>query len=466
MFTNKPKNNKNLKYWLNLSALCMAFWAASAPRATAQLKGQSIDKIIAKVDNYIVLKSDLEVAYLQASQNNQRPRPDLRCKVLENLVINKLMLAKADIDSVTVEEKMVNEQLDRRMQYMISTIGSREKLEAYYKKSVEQFKVELRKQVKEMMLAEKMQNSITADIKVTPAQVKRFFNEIPTDSLPFFSTEVEIGQIILTPKVGKDRKAEARTQLETLKNRIEKGEDFGTLARVYSQDPASAAEGGDLGFWGRGAMVPEYEQAALQLKPNELSGIVESQFGLHLIQLIEKRGTEYRSRHILIRPTSSAQDLEDARTRLDSIRTAIMQDSISFEKAAKKFSSDEGTKNNGGYFTDATTNSTHIATENLDPVIYFITDTMKVGQLTKPLPVRTEDGKEAVRMIYFKSKTPPHAANLKDDYQKIQHAALQEKKAEAMNKWFDKTKGEVFINIDPEYSECKILQGETTMLDE
>ena len=463
MFINKLKNNKNLKYWLNLS-LWSVLLAWPFSNVSAQFKAQNVDKIIAKVDNYIVLKSDLEVAYMQASQNNgQRIRPDLKCKVLETLVINKLMLAKADLDSVTVESKMVEEQLDRRMQYMISSIGSREKLEAYYKKTVEQFKNELRKQVKEMMIVEKMQGSITKDVKVTPAQVKRFFNEIPKDSLPFFSTEVEVGQILMYPKVGKDKKTEARAQLEALKVRIEKGEDFGTLARVYSQDPVSAAEGGDLGFWGRGAMVPEFEQAALQLKPNEISGIVESQFGFHLIQLIERRGTEYRSRHILIKPKSSEQDMAELSQRLDSISTAIKLDSISFDKAAKKFSEDEMTKNNGGYFIDATTSSQKIATENLDPVIFFIIDTMKVGAISRPLPVRSDDGKEALRIVYYKSKTPPHAANLKDDYQKIQHAALQEKKTIALNQWFEKSKGEVFVSVDEEYNECKILQGEQSL---
>lgn len=454
-----------LKYWLSLSVI-VALCAGVSGSAMAQFKNQNIDKIIAKVDNYIVLRSELEVAYLQASQNNaQRLRPDLKCKVLESLVVNKLMLAKADIDSVTVENKMVEEQLDRRMQYMISSIGSREKLENYYKKTVEQFKNELRKQVKEMMLVDKMQNSITKDVKVTPAQVKRFFNQIPTDSLPFFSTEVEVGQIMMFPKVGKSKKTEARAQLETIKARIEKGEDFGTLARVYSQDPVSAAEGGDLGFWGRGAMVPEYEQAALQLKPNELSGIVESQFGFHLIQLIERRGTEYRSRHILIKPSSSQEDMAQLSARMDSIRGAILMDSIGFDKAAKKFSDDDATKNNGGYFVDATTNSQKIATENLDPVVFFIIDTMKVGALSRPMPVRTEDGKEALRVLFYKSKTPPHAANLRDDYQKIQYAAIQEKKTRILNEWFDKSKGEVFISIDPEYSTCKILEG-TRSLDE
>jgi peptidyl-prolyl cis-trans isomerase SurA len=444
--------------------LCLGlllFFAISGLTAIAQPANtpplQTIDRIIGRVDNYIILHSELEVAYLQALQSNERKQGDTRCKVLENLVINKLMLAKADIDSVTVDNKLVEDQLDRRMAYMMQQVGGKDKIEAYYHKTVDQLKNELRKSVKELMVVNKMQETITKDVKVTPAEVKKFFSDIPKDSVPYFSKEVEVGQIVMLPKINRAKKLEAKTTLQKIKDRILAGERFEDLAKKYSEDPGSGKEGGDLGMASKGMMVPEFEAAALKLKPGQLSEIIESQFGYHLIKLIERKGDQYHSRHILIKPTSSEADLEETARILDSLKAAILLDSISFEKAAKKFSEDAQTKNNGGFFTDATTNSTRIATENLDPVVYFVIDTMQPGEISRPMPVRLED-KEAMRILFFKSKLAPHEANLKDDYQKIYAATIMQKKNAALAKWFDKTRGEVFINVSDPYKNCELFQ--------
>lgn len=419
------------------------------------------DKIVARVDNQILLKSEVELGILQARQQNPgAPSDVLRCKVFEQLLINKMMLAKADLDSVTVEDNLVDDQLNRRMAYMIQAIGSKEKLEEYYKKSIDQFKVELKKEVKEQMLIQKIQESISKNVKVTPSEVKRFFADIPKDSLPFFSTEVEVGQIVRFSQVSRKNKQAARQKLEDLKARILAGEDFEFLAKAYSQDPGSAKEGGNLGFWAKGAMVPEYESAAMKLEPMGLSEIVESAFGYHLIQLLEKKGNEYNSRHILIRPEADEDDQMYAFTKLDSIRTKLLEDSISFGDAARKFSEDKETSQNGGFFTDQQTGSTRIATENLDPGIFFTIDTLKPGQYTRVLPYKTEDGKRGARIIFFKSKLLPHEANLAQDYQKIQFAATEKKKTENVRKWFRKTKAELFISRDKDYSDCEILKEE------
>ncbi|MCR6639590.1 MAG: peptidylprolyl isomerase [Sporocytophaga sp.] len=420
---------------------------------------QVLDKIIVKVDNEIIMKSELEMNYLQvlASQENVSDASKLKCQVLETLIINKLLIAKAEIDSVTVEKVQVDEQLDRRMAYFISQIGSEEKLVAMYNKSIDDLKKELRAQVKEQLIIQKMQDNITRDLKVTPGEVKRFFNEIPKDSLPYFSTEAEIGQIVMIPKISKEKKNETKEQLERIKAKIQEGGDFCKMADIFSEDPGSAKNCGELGFFKRGELVPEYEGAALKLKPGELSGIVESEYGFHLIQMIARRGNEFNSRHILIKPTSSAQDMTTAVRFLDSLRTAILYDSITFEKAAKKFSEDKSTNSSGGLFIDQETGSSHIPMEKLDPVTFFLVDTMKVGSITKPIPFRMEDGTEALKIVYYKSKTPPHQANLEDDYQKIQKATLAEKKNNAVNKWFDKNKGEVFIDIDEEFKDCELM---------
>jgi len=431
------------------------------PANSQYIGGPVVDKIVARVDNQILLKSEVELGYIQAKQQNQTiPAAALKCKVFEQLLINKMMLAKADIDSVTVENNMVDEQLSRRMNYMIQTIGSKEKLEEYYKKSIEQFKAELKKEVKDQMLIQKVQESIGKGKKVTPNEVKRFFNDIPKDSLPFFSTEVEVGQIIRFGKISRTQKLETKQKLEDLKSRIKAGEDFEFLAKAYSQDPGSAKEGGNLGFWGKGAMVPEYEAAAMKLDPMGLSDIVESAFGYHLIQLLEKKGNEYSSRHILMKPEAGEEDQMSAFQTLDSLRSALMSDTIRFEDVAKKYSEDKESANNGGFFLDPQTGTTRIPTENLDPTIFFTIDSLKPGGYTKPLPYKAEDGKKGARILYFKSRILPHEANLKQDYQKIQMATLEKKKGEGIKAWFKKTKSEVFISRDKDYSECEILKDD------
>jgi len=434
---------------------------AMVPAKAQFTGGPVVDKIVARVDNQIVLKSEVELGYLQAKQQNQTlPAFTLKCKVFEQLLVSKMMLAKAEIDSITVEDVMVDDQLNRRMNYMIQAIGSKEKLEEYYKKSIEQFKAELKKEVRDQMLVQKVQEGISKNIKVTPNEVKRFFNDIPKDSLPFFSTEVEVGQIVLFAKVSRTKKLETKQKLEDLKKRIQAGEDFAFLAKAYSEDPGSAKEGGNLGFWGKGAMVPEYEAAALKLEPNGLSEIVESAFGYHLIQLLEKKGNEYNSRHILIKPESGEEDVMALFQKLDSIRGALIKDSLRFEDAAKKYSEDKETVTNGGFFLDPQTGITRIATENLDPGIFFTIDSLKPGMYTRTMPYKSEDGKKGARILFFKSRILPHEANLKQDYQKIQMATLEKKKSESIKTWFKKTKAEVFISRDKDYAECDILKDD------
>ncbi len=417
---------------------------------------QSIDKIIAKVDNEIILKSDVELTYIQYLASGQQDDGKMKCNILETLMINKLLVAKAAIDSVVVEKEQVDDQLNRRMEYFISQIGSEKKLEEYYGKTINELKTDLRKQVHEQMIVQKMQEVISAKVKVTPSDVKRYFNNIPKDSLPYFSTEIEIGQILKQPFIGKEEKLAARTELEKIKQRVIAGEDFCSLAKIYSEDPGSAEKCGELGFFPKGSLVPEYESVAYRLKPGELSVIVESEYGFHLIQLIERRANEINTRHILIKPKSSSDDFGNSEKFLDSLRTRILADSITFEKAAKQYSDDKATKDNGGLFFDEKTGLSKIPMENIDPSLFFIVDTMKAGTISKPIPYQLQDGTRATRIIFYKTKTLPHQANLTDDYQKIYKAALAEKKNKVLEEWFHKTKNEVYIDVDNEYSYCQL----------
>jgi peptidyl-prolyl cis-trans isomerase SurA len=418
-------------------------------------QGKSIDRIVAKVDNYVVLRSEVE-AYFSDMQASGTRGAD-RCAALQQLIIQKVLVAKAEIDSVMVEDKEIEDQLNRRMDYMIRTqFGSEQKLLEAYGKSVESLKSELRPQVREQLAAQKMQETITGNIKITPSQVKRFYNGLPKDSIPYFPTEVEVGQIVKIAKVGKDQKNEVRAQLNKIRERILAGEDFAELAKQHSQDPGSAQFGGNLGVAKRGTMVPEFEAMAFKLKKEEISPVFETEYGFHILQLMDRKGEEYTARHILIRPGYSTSDLQEAEKFLDSLRTRIVQDSITFEKAAKEHSDDKLTASNGGMIMDQS-GSSKIFTEALDPVVFFTIDSMQVTNISKPIAYRTDDGKSAMRILYYKTKIDPHQANLQDDWQKIYDAALNERKNKVLNEWFAKAKDEVFINIDEEYNTCQIL---------
>jgi peptidyl-prolyl cis-trans isomerase SurA len=417
-----------------------------------------LDRIIVKVDNYFILKSEVENQYQQYLTSGQANTPN-RCQILEGLVVNKLMLAKAEIDSVIVEDKRIEAELNSRMEQMEGQYGSAKNIVEAYGKSIATLKEDLRSSLKEQLTGRKMQDKITDDVKITPKEVAAFFNEIPRDSLPYLPAEVEISHIIRIAKPNKNQKEELYAKLLDFRRRVEKGESFEDLAKVHSEDLGSGKRGGDLGFAKRGAMVAPFEAAALRLKPNQMSDVVESEFGFHLIQLLEVRGQEYHARHILLRPDYQKLDLTEPTKFLDSIRVLVQRDSTTFEKAAKEFSEDKATQDAGGVIMDATNGGNRLAYDGtMDPALFFALDSMKVGTISAPIPFRTDDGRSAVRILYFKAKHPPHFANLKDDYQKLAQITLSRKKNNAIEKWFMKAKNDVFIFIDDEFKDCKILE--------
>ena len=447
--------SKSVKWRILLAFVSISYMAMAQPASTDN--GFVVDKIIAKVDNYIVLKSELERAYQDYITNGGTPSQEARCQYLAILIRNKLMVAKAETDSVLVDDSQVDDNMQRRFDMILGQYGgSTQQIEAVYGKGVDQIKADLFDQIKEQLIVQKMQDEITKDVTVTPAEVKRFFNKIPKDSVPYLSAEVEISQIVRVAKVSDAQKEQTKNQLIDIRNRILQGEDFATLARKYSADPSVVANGGDMGFVGRGMMVPEFEATSFKLKPGEISMPVETDFGFHIIQLLERRGNEYHSRHVLMSPTPSEKDLEDATKYLDSLRTLIQNDSITFAKAAKEYSDDAMTKNTGGFFSDPD-GGTFLSVDELDPVIFFNIDTMKVGNISKPIAYRTDQQKDAARILYYKSRIPPHQASLKDDWNKIENYTLNEKKNGVLFKWFEKARKDVFINIDSSYDYCGLL---------
>ncbi|MCS7004301.1 MAG: peptidylprolyl isomerase [Cytophagales bacterium] len=441
-----------MKYWFLISAYLLC--------KSAVAQEILVDKIIARVDNYIILKSDIEATYLQMQASHQKVPENARCEILKSMIMSKMLMAKSEIDSIKVSDKEIENELDRRMAYFIAQAGDESKLEKTLGKTISQLKDELREQVKEQMIVREVQKEITKNIKVTPAQVKKFYQKIPPDSLPFLAAEVEVGQIVKIPQVSAEEKSNIRAFLLSLKYAIERGEmTFSEAARKYSEDPGSAQSGGELGWRSRGELVPEFEAVAMKIKPGEIADPVESEFGFHLIQLLNRKGNRFQARHILIRPKSSLEDIKVAARFLDSLRTKILQDSITFRAAAKQFSDDKTTKGNAGFFKDVNTGSQKIPMDEIeDPTIFFVLDTMKVGSISPVLRFRTEDGKEAVRILYYKAYYPPHYANLTDDYQKIALIAENEEKQAALDRWLQKAQKDVYIYIDSDYDKCNILQ--------
>ena len=437
--------------------LCLVMGSLSAYSQEVENKNV-LDRIIVKVDNYFILKSEVENQYQQYMTSGQANTPN-RCQILEGLVVNKLMLAKAEIDSVIVDDKRIEAELNSRMEQMEGQYGSAKNIVEAYGKSIPTLKEDLRSSLKEQLTGRKMQDKITDGVKITPKEVAAFYNEIPRDSLPYLPAEVEISHIIRIAKPNKNQKEELYAKLLDFRRRVEKGESFEELAKVHSEDLGSGKRGGDLGFAKRGAMVAPFEAAALRLKPNQMSDVVESEFGFHLIQLLEIRGQEYHARHILLRPDYQKLDLTEPTKFLDSIRVLVQRDSTTFEKAAKEFSEDKSTQDAGGVIMDASNGASRLAYDGtMDPALFFALDSMTVGTVSAPIPYRTDDGRSAVRILFFKAKHPPHFANLKDDYQKLSQITLSRKKNNAIEKWFMKAKDDVFIFIDDEYKDCKILE--------
>ena len=419
------------------------------------IKGVIADEIIARVDDYIVLRSELESTYLEILSRGESISGNTKCAVLKDLVTNKLLVAKAEIDSVIVEDGQVDQELNSRMALIINQIGSEQEIERYYNKTIAEFKKELFDDIKEQLVARKMRQEILMDIEVSPEEVKNFYNSIPRDSLPYFSTQVKVSQIVKVPEIGQKQKDKTRQELLKIRERIESGESFEILATLYSQDPGSSQNGGNLGFVGRGVFQPEFEAEVFKLKPGQVSMPVETEFGYHLIQLIERRGNLFNSRHILLQPEYSEDDIQITIDFLDSLKDLAYSESVTFEELAREYPDDKFTSSFGGYFTDAM-GSENVLVEELDPVVFFTIDTMSVGQISIPFESRTDDGKLAYKLIFYKEKIPPHLGNLESDYQRFRNYSLNRKQSVELDFWFNEAKKEVYIKIDPEYNVCDI----------
>ena len=435
--------------------LGVSFVSAQAPR--------NLDKIVAVVGSSIVLKSDVELRYANALASGMQPNESYKCDIVQNFITQKLLAQQAVIDSVTVKDDEVDNEVDRRMRAMISRAGGQDRLEGFLGRSVIQYKDEIRDDIKENMVAQRMRGKITEKVSVTPLDVQNYFKKLAKDSLPTFNKEVEVGEIVFQPKLDHDEKEVYRQKAEELLARVKKGEDFGNLARLYSNDTGSSPDGGDLCFADRSTFVKEFAAWAFKLKAGEISPVFETDFGFHFLQVIERRGEQVHVRHILIMPVTTQQSLDRAKLKADSVYLLLTKNkNVNFSAAANYYSDNKETKYNGGMMLNADnveTRSTYIPTDKLDPLVALTVDTMKVGEVSKPAVFTEQNGKKNYKILYLKSETDAHKANLKQDYPKIKDSAQEDKINRTISEWFEKRRKETFIKIDPEFAICPQIKG-------
>jgi peptidyl-prolyl cis-trans isomerase SurA len=415
-----------------------------------------IDQVVAVVGKNIILESDIENQYYQYRMQSGiiGSGTSVRCQMLENVLFQKLLLNQAEVDSVVISDLQIEQTIDQRLRYFISQLGSRERFEEYYGKSVEEFKEDFRPEVENQLKTQTAQESIVANVTVTPSEVKAFFRAIPTDSIPLVNSEVEIGEIVRTPEVSLEQKLLIKDNLRALRDRVLEGESFSTLAILYSEDPGSAKKGGELGFYGRGELYKEFEAIAFKLEEGEVSEIVETQAGFHIIELIERKGEYVNVRHILLKTKVSPIDLAMAKAYLDSVVYLIETDSITFDEAVLEYSDAEN-KNSGGLLINPMTRTTGFEVSDLDPQVSFVIDKLQVGEISVPVLMETEDGREAYRLLYLKKRSLPHRANLKEDYHRVQEWALMDKQAITFQEWVDKKARKTYVRINDKFRDCE-----------
>ena len=467
------------KIGLAILGICLSISIASAKThthkrtidSTSTTPKHTLDKIAAVVGGSIILQSDIELSYASYLANGGAPNPAIKCQILQNLLAQKILGQQAIIDSIEVKDDDIDAEVDRRMRSSIQRAGGQDRLEQFLGRSVIQYKDEIRPDVKENMIADEMKKKITEKVNVTPQDVAAYFNKIPTDSLPTFNKDVEVGEIVFQPQLNKDEKAFYKQKAEDLRTRVKNGEDFGTLARLYSQDPGSAPDGGDLGFADRTAYVKEFSAWAFKLKAGEMSPVFESPTtGFHFLQVIERRGEQVHVRHILVIPAITQASLDRAKAKADSVYNLFAIDkrinptNIAgfFSNAASVYSDNKDTKFNGGMMLnaeDVQSRSTHIPSDKLDPQVALLIDTMKVGTISKPQLFTGADGKKTYKILFLKSVTNAHKANLAQDFPKIKDATYSDKISRTISQWFEKRRKETYIKIDPEFLVCPGLKA-------
>jgi peptidyl-prolyl cis-trans isomerase SurA len=417
------------------------------------INAQEIDKIIAIIGDEIVLRSEVENQYLQYISQGVTSNEELRCEILEDLMTQKLLIFSCKQDSISVTKEEIEQEVETRVNYYVDQIGSIEKVEQYFEKDIYQIKKVLSELVEDQFLIQRMQSSITKDVKITPFDVNEFYEKMDKSELPLIEDRYKLSQIIVKPKMSEDQINKLTDRLNAFRKRVLNGEDFKVLAALYSDDPGSANNGGEIGFVSRGTFVPEFEKVAFRLKKGEVSEIVKTNFGYHIIQLIERRGDQVNVRHILLKPKYSSTSLQNARLRIDSIYNKIKNNEISFSQAIKSYSDDD-TKNNNGLLINPSNGSSTYTIAELGSSIKYLIEGLNENDFTKPVKVESNEG-SIYRILNVVEKISSHTANLDLDYDFFQTQALNFKKQEKLDEWIEKRIKNTYVELKEIDKNCK-----------
>jgi len=428
-----------------ITLLILAFFT------TSFVSQQLIDKVIAVVGDKAVLYSEIEGQKIQAKQQGITLTKEDDSSLLEELMFQKLLLHQAEIDSIIISEGQVTAELDQRIQYFAAQIGGISELENFYEKSIEEIKDEFYEQIESRLKTQQMEKTITEDVTVSPKEIKSFFNDIPSDSIPEIGSKVAVAQLFIRPEVTYEEKKKIKAKLNDLRDKINSGElSFKIAAEFYSEDPGSKKQGGDFGWVTRGTFVPEFDAVAFKVPLNEVSKIFETQFGYHITIIEERRGEQFKGKHILLSFKVGDIQLYQAKLKLDSIKSDILENKITWEEAVLKYSDDDQTKGSKGIIFNEASGSMYWDMRELDPQIFAAMNKLKINEISEPQLLQTREG-DAYRLIKLNKQTEPHKANLKDDYQLVQNFTLQSKKAIAIKEWTNNKINDVYIKIDKDY---------------
>lgn len=431
--------------YLSLSLLCFSVLTQGQPK--------TVDGVVAVVGGDIILKSDIDEQYDVFNRQNFGENISY-CGVFEELLFQKLLIHHAEIDSVTVGEDEVESNMDRRIEQLIQQMGDQKKLEEFYGKSVVEIKEEMRILIREQLTAQRMQMTVVEGIEVTPSEVREFYERLPEDSIPLINAEVELRQIVKYPEISKEAQQEVIDKLIGLKDRIENGTSFSSMAILYSEDPGSNKKGGEYKAIQRGVFVKEFEAIAFNLKKGQISDPFKTEFGYHIVQLLEKRGEELDLRHILIKPKLTQDNLQEAKAYLDSILVGISSGDMTFDEAAMKYSEDEQTKFNGGQMSNFESGNNKFEVSQLDRGLFAVINEMSEDEISAPNFYQSQDQREAFRIVRIDAKYAPHKANLDLDFTRIKGFALQEKQGRLVQEWKDEKLLETFVKVNSGYYPC------------
>lgn len=420
-------------------------------------QGSTIDKIVAQVGDQVILKSDIEAQKLQLIQGGQKVDRFSDCEIVERLMFQELLVNQAKIDSIEITDTQVDGEMENRLRVIENQIGGRDKLEAFYGKTVSQIKDEFRSSIRDRLLAEEMERQITQNVTVSPKDIKKFFSELPKDSIPLINSKLSFQQIVIFPEVSDADRLKARQQLEEIRKGVLEGKSFETQARIHSQDPGSAAEGGKLEAT-RGMMVPNFEANVFAIQEGEISPVFETEYGYHIVKLISRKGDDYVCRHILLIPEFSRVSLDQSSKQMDECYRELKENLITWDDAVRKYSNDDNTKQNKGIITNPITGEQTWSTEDLNQVdqqIYLLTDAMNKGDVSTPaFYFDYLSRQQGIRIVRLMERTKPHFANLDEDYSLIQRATENKKKQEVITKWISSKVDNAYIRIDDEFNKC------------